>query len=47
MGEKGKKSLCPQAYGPGGGGGVGLQPPQNLGNLDLLGSKRNLGKANF
>ena len=27
--------------------GVALQPPQNLGDLDFLGSKRNLGKANF
>ena len=33
--------------GQGGGGARGLQPPQNLGNLDFLGSKRNLGKANF
>ena len=28
-------------------GGGGLQPPQHLGNLDFLGSKRNLGKADF
>ena len=31
----------------GGGGTGGLQPPPNLGDLDFLGSKRNLGKANF
>ena len=31
-----------------GGGGGGLEPlPQNLGNLELLDSKRNLGKAVF
>ena len=29
-----------------GGAGV-LQPPQNLVNLDFLGGKRNLAKANF
>ena len=29
------------------GGSGGLQPPQNLGCLNCLGSKRNLGKANF
>ena len=29
------------------GDGGGLQPPQNLGNLDFLGSKRNLGKVSF
>ena len=32
--------------GRGGGGAAGLLP-QNLGNLDFLGSKRNLGKTNF
>ena len=35
-------------YGPGGNRGRGvLQSAQNLGSLDFLGSKRNLGKANF
>ena len=29
------------------GGRWGLQPPHNLGNLDFLSSKRNLGKTNF
>ena len=29
------------------GGARGLQPPQNLGCLNCLGSKRNLGKVNF
>ena len=26
---------------------IGMAAPQNLGSLDFLGSKRNLGKANF
>ena len=30
-----------------GGGGGGCSPPKILGNLDFLGSKRNLGKANY
>ena len=29
----------------GGGGWAAAPPPQNLGNLDFLGSERNLGKA--
>ena len=34
--------------GPGGGGrGGGCSPPKILGDLDFLGSKRNLGKANY
>ena len=33
--------------GRGGRGRGELQPAQNLGNLDFLGSERNLGKANF
>ena len=28
-------------------GGQPRPPPSNLGNLEFLGSKRNLGKANF
>ena len=40
------KDLKSQAYGRGGGGG-GCSPPKILGNLDFLGSKRNLGKANY
>ena len=32
---------------PGGQGGAAALPPRNLGNLEFLGSKRNLGKADF
>ena len=40
-------NLLTNAYEPGWGGGgwAAAPPPQNLGNLDFLGSERNLGKA--
>ena len=36
-----------EAYGPGGGGRGGLQPPQILGNSVFLGSKRKFGQSQF
>ena len=44
---KGKKRKENENHRRVGRGGGKAQPPQNLGNLDFLGSKRSLGKANF
>ena len=45
--KKKKPSQVSTTIGVRAGGAGGLQPPQNLGQLRFLGSKRNLGMANF
>ena len=43
MGEKGKKSLCPQAYGPG--GGAAASP--KFGQLGFIGQQEKFGQSEF
>ena len=47
MGEKGKKSLCPQAYGPGGGGGGRAATSPKFGQLGFIGQQEKFGQSQF
>ena len=46
MRKKGNKSLCPQAYGPGWGGGGAAASPK-FGQLGFIGQQEKFGQSQF